>query len=63
MPQWMQLSLFKRLQSDALQAIPDLIEMVLASLVRGCGDQKQRKTWQDRVFVSRRILIGLYDRR
>ena len=37
-----------RLQSDALQAIPDLIEMVLASLVLGCGDQKQRKTWQDR---------------
>lgn len=26
--------------------------MVLASLVLGCGDQKQRKTWQDRVGLT-----------
>ena len=52
MPQWMQRNPILRLQSDALQAIPDLIEMVLASFVLGCGDQKPRKTWQDRVGLT-----------
>ena len=41
-----------RLQSDVLQAIPDLNEVVFASSVHSGRDQKQRKTWQDPVGLT-----------